>query len=267
MKTFGIIGYPLSHSFSKKYFEDKFLRENISDFEFRVFEMENVLGIRDLIATHPNIVGLSVTIPHKEIILNYLDEIDEGAKKIGAVNCIKISHKNNKPYLSGFNTDTFGFENSLKPLLKNHHKKALILGTGGAAKAVAFTLDKLGIEYLFITRKPTGCKHIRYSILHEGILNEHTLIINTTPLGMFPDIDSSPDIPYQFLSEKHLLFDLTYNPTETLFLKKGKEKGATIKNGLEMLHLQAEKAYGIWNPTVLWTSPPQGRNLSKKQNT
>ncbi len=246
MRTFGIIGFPLSHSFSKKYFDDKFLKENIPDSEFRVFEMENVLGIKDFIANHPNLYGLSVTIPHKEIILNYLDEIDEDAKNIGAVNCIKISQKNNKPFLSGFNTDTYGFENSLKPLLKPHHKKALILGTGGAAKAVAFTLDKLGIDYLFITRKPTGCKHIRYSILHEGILNDHSLIINTTPLGMFPNIDSFPDIPYQFISDKHLLFDLTYNPEETLFLKKGKEKGASIKNGLKMLHLQADRAYGIW---------------------
>ena len=250
MKTFGIIGYPLSHSFSKKYFDDKFLRESISDAEFHVFEMETVFGIRGFIAERPNLKGLSVTIPFKEIILNYLDETDEDAKKIGAVNCIKISQKNNKPFLSGYNTDTFGFRNSLKPLLKTHHKKALILGTGGAAKAVAFTLDKLGIDYLFITRKPTGCKHIRYSILHEGILNEHTLIINTTPLGMYPDIDSCPDIPYQFISEKHLLFDLTYNPSESLFLKKGKEKGASIKNGLEMLHLQADRAYGIWNPSV-----------------
>ena len=247
MKTFGIIGYPLSHSFSKKYFDDKFLRENISGSEFHAFEMEMVLGIRDFIAERPSLKGLSVTIPFKETILNFLDEIDEDAKKIGAVNCIRISKKNNKPFLSGFNTDTYGFENSLKPLLKTHHKKALILGTGGAAKAVAFTLDKLRIDYLFITRKPTGCKHIRYSILHEGILNEHTLIINTTPLGMYPDIDSCPDIPYQFISEKHLLFDLTYNPCESLFLKKGKEKGASIKNGLEMLHLQADRAYGIWN--------------------
>jgi len=246
MKTYGIIGFPLSHSFSKKYFDNKFLKENIFGSEFRVFEMENVLGIRGFIASHPNLCGLSVTIPHKEIILNYLDEIDEDAKIIGAVNCIKVSQKNNKPFLSGYNTDTFGFENSLKPILKPHHKKALILGTGGAAKAVAFTLDKLNIEYLFITRKPTGCKHIRYSILHEGILNEHTLIINTTPLGMFPNIDSCPDIPYQFLSEKHLLFDLTYNPEETLFLKKGKDKGAIIKNGLEMLHLQADRAFEIW---------------------
>ena len=189
MKTYGIIGFPLSHSFSKKYFDDKFLKENIPDSEFLVFEMENVLGIRDFIASQPNLQGLSVTIPFKEIILNYLDEIDEHAKKIGAVNCIKISQKNNKPFLSGYNTDTFGFENSLKPLLKPHHKKALILGTGGAAKAVAFSLDKLGIDYLFITRKPTGCKHIRYSILHERIINEHSLIINTTPLGMFPNIN------------------------------------------------------------------------------
>ena len=249
MNLYGLIGYPLSHSFSKKYFINKFKKENITDVKFKLFEIDNLNNFRNIIAENPDLSGLSVTIPHKQLIMNYLDDIDDTARKIGAVNCIRITRDGKEPILTGFNTDVFGFEKSLAPLLKPYHSKALILGTGGASKAVAFVLDKLGMEYVFISRNPHGCNHIRYQMLNKDILVNHLLIINTSPVGMYPDIKSYPDIPYKHISEKHLLFDLIYNPEETLFLKKGKERGAAVKNGLEMLYLQAEKSWEIWNKT------------------
>src|ERR1051326_1081269 len=238
MKTYGLVGFPLSHSFSQKYFTEKFKKENLADCEFKNFSMQSIGEFPSLLNQNPSLVGLSITIPHKESVIKFLDEIDETAKKIGAVNCIRISDR------KGFNTDAFGFEHSLKPLLKPHHTHALILGTGGASKAVAYILGKSKIKFKYVSMTKGN---ISYSALSRSLIEENTLIINTTPLGMFPDINECPDIPYEYLTPKHLLYDLTYNPEETLFLKKGKEKGAQIKNGLEMLHLQAEEAWRIWN--------------------
>ena len=248
MRTYGLLGFPLSHSFSQKYFLEKFARENISDCEFKNFSIENINNFPDLIKNNPSIRGLSVTIPHKQNVIKFLDSIDESAKEIGAVNCIKRWKTEDGSWKTkGYNTDIFGFENSIKLLLQQHHHKALILGTGGASKAVAFVLKKLKIEFIFVSRNQNQVSSIRYQDLNEEIISSHHLIINTTPLGMFPNINECPDIPYEFISSKHFLYDLTYNPEESLFLKKGKEQGAQIKNGLEMLHQQAEKAWEIWN--------------------
>jgi len=245
MRTFGLIGFPLSHSFSQKYFTEKFQRESISDCEFRNFSIEDIGMLPSIIKNTPTLQGMSVTIPHKQNVIRFLDRVDEAAKKIGAVNCIKISQKpGGSQQLTGYNTDVFGFEKSLKPLLRPHHRKALILGTGGASKAVAFVLDSSGITFKIVSRTKGD---LSYAEMNQKIMEEYSLIINTTPVGMFPDINQCPDIPYEFLSPKHLLYDLTYNPAETLFLKKGKENGTAIKNGLEMLQLQAEKAWEIWN--------------------
>lgn len=243
MRTFGIIGFPLSHSFSQKYFTEKFNTEKISGCKFRNFQIEDINEFPELIKNNSSLNGLSVTTPHKQTVIKYLNEIDPTAKRIGAVNCVKIGEK-----LIGYNTDVYGFEESLKPLLKPH-TKALVLGSGGASKAVEFVLRKLQIEHFIVSRKKNQKKKfiISYSDLTEQIIAAHTLIINTTPLGMFPNINECPDVPYQLLTSKHLLFDLVYNPDETLFLKKGKAKGAQIKNGFEMLQLQADKAWEIWN--------------------
>jgi shikimate dehydrogenase len=245
MRTFGLIGYPLSHSFSQKYFTEKFERENIRDCEFKNFPLKNINSFPELLKNNPALSGLSVTIPHKQRVVEFMNEMDEVARKTGAVNCIRREGEK----LIGFNTDVFGLENSLAPLLKAHHSNALILGTGGGARAVAFVLGKLKMKFLFITRNPKP--EIRnselYSSLTQDLIAEYKLIVNTTPLGMFPGINECPPIPYEHLTEKHLLFDLIYNPEETLFLKKGKERGTQIKNGLEMLHHQAEKAWEIWN--------------------
>jgi shikimate dehydrogenase len=251
MRTFSLIGFPLTHSFSQKYFTEKFKRENIVDCEFKNFSLENLSELPALLKNNPTLYGLSITIPHKQNILKFLDEIDPAAKEIGAVNCIRTSLRGQSPKQShrliGYNTDILGFEQSLKPLLKPYHTKALILGTGGASKAVAYVLKKLKIEFRFVSRTSSDLK---YSDVRQGTIEAHSIIINTTPLGMFPNVNECPDIPYQYLTSQHLLYDLTYNPEESLFLKKGKEKGAQIKNGLEMLHLQAEKAWEIWNASA-----------------
>lgn len=242
MKQLGLIGYPLSHSFSKKYFSDKFLDENIKGFHYDLFPLNDIQKLTRLLKEQPNLLGLNVTIPYKEQVIPFLDEISESAKAIGAVNTIRI--ENGK--LKGFNTDAYGFEESLKVFLKPHHKNALILGTGGAAKAIQYVLEKLDIGYKYVSRTPKA-EQFSYDELNEQIFNKYEIIVNTTPLGMFPKVEQCPAIPYEYLTNQHLLYDLVYNPKETLFLKKGKEKGASIKNGLEMLHLQAEKAWSIWS--------------------
>ncbi|HLG35142.1 MAG TPA: shikimate dehydrogenase [Bacteroidia bacterium] len=251
MKTFGLIGYPLSHSFSQQYFIEKFERENITDCEFKNFPLENINDFPVLLKNNPSLCGLSVTIPHKQSVRRFLDDVDDVARKVGAVNCIKINRKseNGKWKLLGFNTDVYGFEKSLVPLLKTHHERALILGTGGAAQAVARALINLNIDFLFLTREnhPKQLNRHSYSLVHDGYLMEHLIIINATPAGMFPNSNECPPIPYEYLTPQHLLYDLVYNPEETLFLRKGKEKGVLTKNGLEMLQLQAEKAWEIWN--------------------
>jgi shikimate dehydrogenase len=247
MKQFGLIGYPLTHSFSEKYFLEKFRKEKITDVDYKLFPLKHIRLLPELIYKYPSLYGLNVTVPYKESVIPYLDGLDEVAGKICAVNCIKIVKGTNRNQLIGFNTDVLGFEESLKPHLKNWHNNALILGTGGSSKAVAFVLRKFGINFTMVSRKPKMKNSIGYDDLTVSVIQDHLLIINTTPLGMFPNTQSAPQIPYEFLSYQHLLFDLVYNPEHTLFLQKGEMAGAITINGLEMLYIQAEESYKIWN--------------------
>ena len=242
----GLIGYPLSHSFSKKYFSKKFEKEKIDNFHYELFPIERIDLLPALLSKYPNLLGLNVTIPYKQQVLSYLDEIDEEAQKVGAVNTIKIKAGN----LKGYNTDIYGFEISLIKLLATancplNELKALVLGTGGAAKAVAHILEKLEISYQFVSRK-AGKAQLSYEALSPQELRMHRLIVNTTPLGMAPKIETLPKLPYEALTEQHFLYDLVYNPEITKFLKQGFDRKANVINGLEMLHLQAEKAWSIW---------------------
>lgn len=260
MKLYGLIGFPLSHSFSKKYFTEKFEREKIADCRYELFPLEHIRELRLLLHQQTNLCGLNVTIPHKVNILKYLDWIEHDAREAGAVNCIRVISqspvlaafsgevgvKGHDFRLEGFNTDIYGFEMSLKPLLKHRHDEALILGDGGAAKAVKCALYNLGINFKMVTRRAAP-GHILFKDIKPNDIKKHKLIINTTPIGMSPNIDECPPIPYEFITNDHLLYDLVYNPEQTLFLKKGEERGAIIKNGYEMLVLQAEKAWEIWN--------------------
>ncbi len=237
---YGLIGYPLTHSFSPEWFSEKFAAEGI-DAVYKAYPLENIESLNDLLANYP-LKGLNVTIPYKKDVVEFLDHISPAVEKIGAVNCIDI--RNGKRY--GYNTDVIGFERSLTPLLQPQHTKALILGTGGAAQAVKYVLEELGIKHQSISRNKSE-DTLTYEDITEEIIAQHPLIINTTPLGMLPDTDVAPAIPYQALTEKHLLYDLIYNPAETKFLHLGKSHGATIKNGHEMLILQAEASWEIWN--------------------
>ena len=245
METYGLIGYPLEHSFSQKYFTEKFNRENI-DARYLNFPISGIDQFPELLRKHPYLAGLNVTIPYKQEVMKYLDEIDPVARETGAVNVIKINWEKEKPYLKGFNTDIVGFSRSVTPLMKAHHKKALILGTGGASKAVAYALKQMGLLYRFVSRTPKHPSQVSYESLTAEIINDYKVIINTTPLGMSPRTEAFPPIPYQGITEEHLAFDLIYNPQTTLFLKKCAENGAVTKNGLEMLHLQAEAAWEIF---------------------
>ncbi|MCZ4243396.1 shikimate dehydrogenase family protein [Pedobacter punctiformis] len=246
MKTYGLIGYPLSHSFSKKYFTEKFLNEGLHDYQYELYPIENIDSITGLLANYPTLCGLNVTIPHKVNVLQYLNELDEVAEKIGAVNCICIKNHDGENYLKGYNTDAYGFEESLKPLLEPHHTKALVFGDGGATKAIKYVLNKLNIEFITVVRKETPGT-VLYQDLSPEMIRSHTLLINTTPLGMSPNVDTYPDIDYSLLGPEHLAYDIVYNPLETAFMSKAAARGAKIKNGLEMLHQQAEKAWEIWN--------------------
>lgn len=264
MKTYGIIGYPLSHSFSQNFFTEKFAHEKIHDTRYEVYPLQSINDFEALLGNHPTLCGLNVTIPHKVDVIKHLDWLSEEAREIGAVNCIRIVAESpitaafrgevgieGKNFmLEGFNTDAYGFEMSLKPMLKSTHERALILGDGGAAKAVKFILRKHNIPFITVVRKPTpGC--ILYQDLTAEIIESHKIIINTTPLGTSPDVDVCAPIPYQYIGNEHLLYDLIYNPSTTLFLKKGIDQGAAIKNGYEMLVLQAEKSWEIWNSKAL----------------
>jgi len=237
----GLIGYPLSHSFSKKHFTEKFKKEKLIDFAYELFPLENINLLPQLLEKYPNLLGFNITIPYKEQVLKYLDDVDEDALAIGAVNTVKI--KDGK--LTGYNTDVYGFEQSLQPLLSAHHKNALILGTGGASKAVVFVCKKLKINYTFVSRTPSQ-NQLNYSDLSQLVIQNNSIIVNTTPVGTYPNIENSPNIPYHYLTDKHFLYDLVYNPAESEFLKQGKARGAITKNGLEMLFLQAEKAWKLW---------------------
>ena len=240
MKLYGLIGKPLKHSFSKAYFTKKFAEEGLADCRYENFELESIQDLPTLLQQHPQ--GFNVTIPYKKEVLAYLHAANEIVREIGACNCVKVLDGK----LYGYNTDVIGFQQSLQKSLKPHHKKALVLGTGGSSNAIQYALRKLGIGYQFVSRQK-GAGLITYDELDEAMLQEHLLIINTTPVGMFPNIDAAPPIPYTYLSANHLLFDLIYNPEKTLFLQKGEAQGATICNGHEMLILQAEAAWDIWN--------------------
>lgn len=241
---FGLIGKNISYSFSPKYFTEKFSKMGLNDFKYFNFDIPEIEEFPFILYHKEHeFKGLNVTIPYKESIMRYLNEVDDEAKEIGAVNTIKITDDNK---LIGYNTDVYGFQKSIEPLLKLHHKKALILGTGGASKAVGFAFKKMGIEFKFVSRKVSENVFL-YSLLTKEILDEYTIIINCSPVGTHPNVNEAPNIPYQFINEKHLLFDLIYNPAETKFLKEGKSRGATIKNGYDMLELQAEKSWDIWN--------------------
>lgn len=245
MKLFGLIGFPLSHSFSRKYFTEKFVQEGIVDCDYQLFPIEDISLLPQLLQDHPNLQGLNVTIPYKQQVIPYLKHINESAEKIGAVNVIKIVDGQ----LLGFNSDYYGFRESLLNFISGPEGiKALVLGTGGAAKAVKVVLQDLGINYLSVSRKAHE-KGLTYQELERKpeVIAKHQLIINTTPLGMSPAVDTAPPIDYSSLSGNHFLMDLVYNPETTLFMQKGAEVGARVKNGLEMLHLQAEKSWEIWN--------------------
>ncbi len=243
MRLFGLIGYPLSHSFSKKYFTEKFEREGLTDCSFENFSFEAIDDFFTLVKSHPDLEGIAVTIPHKRTVLHFLDDVTGIPEDLPACNCIRI--RDGK--LFGFNTDHIGFEKSILPFLKPHHQHALILGNGGATAAIVFVLKRLNISYDIVSRKLHSDSGLTYKDLDEKIIRRNHIIINTTPLGMYPAINTCPDIPYEFISAEHLLYDLTYNPVKTLFLQKGEERGATIKNGEEMLVLQAEENWRIWN--------------------
>jgi shikimate dehydrogenase len=247
MRKFGLIGYPLSHSFSKKFFTEKFRDEQIAGCEYELYPIPHIQLFAKLISEDPELCGINVTIPYKVQVLPFLNEMDEASTEIGAVNCISITRNESGQRLKGYNTDAYGFEESLKPLLEAHHRKALIFGDGGAAKAIKYVLSKLGISFLVVTRKPSVTS-ILYHEVDEAMLQEYTILINTTPLGMSPNAGTYPEIPYGALNDKHVAYDLVYNPEETLFLKQVKDKGGKTKNGLEMLHLQAIRSWEIWNP-------------------
>lgn len=248
METYGLIGFPLKHSFSARFFNEKFAREKI-DAEYLNFEIADITELRRVILFNPSLRGLNVTIPYKEQVIPFLDERSPEAEEIGAVNVIRVDRQPGEMYtykLTGYNTDYIGFRESLRPLLRGEiHTNALILGTGGASKAVAQALTELQIKWRLVSRTPAGGRY-SYDELTPGIIASHKLIVNASPVGTYPDIDHCPAIPYDALTPDHLLYDLVYNPEETLFLKRGKEAGATTLNGKEMLELQALAAWKIW---------------------
>ena len=244
-QTFGLIGYPLGHSFSRAFFTEKFQREGI-DAEYLNFPIEHVDSLPRIIREHPTLRGLNVTLPHKQAVIPFLDELSPEAERIGAVNVIRISRQNGQTRLKGFNSDVIGFRESLRPLLLPHHRRALVLGTGGASRAVCAGLEQLGLEWTYVSRSPRP-DGLTYDQLSPQTLAEYLVIVNCSPVGMFPHTDECPALPYEALTPRHLLFDLVYNPLETLFMRRGAAQGATVKNGLEMLHLQALTSWDFWN--------------------
>jgi len=248
MKTYGLIGHRLGYSFSRKFFTEKFAAEKLMAYEYVNFELDSINEFPGVFRQGKDICGLNCTIPYKQEIMQFMDEIDPEAAQIGAVNTVKITNQDGKRALKGFNTDAYGFEKSLQSMLEKKHQKALILGTGGASKAIKHVLNKLNISYLSASiEEPLFEKEIRYIQINDELLKEYLIIIHATPIGTFPNVDNCPNIPYQSITSDHVMFDLVYNPEETLFLKKGKTQGAKTKNGLEMLHLQAIRSWEIWN--------------------
>ncbi len=246
MLKYGLIGYPLSHSFSKRFFSAFFENESI-DAEYLNFEISEISLIQDIINENPELSGFNVTIPYKQAIIPFLDSCDSKAAAIQAVNTVKIERSGEKLTLKGFNTDLTGFRDSITPLLQPHHKNALVLGTGGASKAIIAILTELSIPVLVVSREHRPGNSVAYDQLTRQIMEDHTIIVNTTPLGTYPKTEDCPDLPYRFVGKDHLLFDLVYNPPVTSFLQKGIDRGAAVKNGLEMLELQAMAAWRIWN--------------------
>jgi shikimate dehydrogenase len=246
IKKYGLVGRNISHSFSPTYFKNKFIKENISGHIYELYDLDKIDKIRNIVSSDKELSGFNVSIPYKESIVKFIDELDELASSIGAVNCVKI-YRQNGLRLKGFNTDYYGFKQSLKPFLETKHERALILGTGGASKAVGKVLKDLGISLLYVSRFPEEEDQIQWEQVNEWIIKSHLLIVNTTPLGTYPDTASFPHLPYEYITNDHFLYDLVYNPEESVFLKKGKEKEAMTMNGLSMLQLQAEKSWEIWN--------------------
>jgi shikimate dehydrogenase len=243
MRRYGLIGYPLTHSFSEKYFSEKFQREGISDAAYQLYPIDQVSEITGLIETIPNLRGLNVTIPHKENVMRFLDETDEEALAVGAVNCIDIRDGKAK----GYNTDVYGFRMSIKPFLENKFERALVLGTGGSSKAVTHVLKSWNIPYYMVSRTKSTGHSFTWDEVNEDVMRHFKLIINTTPLGMFPNVAESPPLPYDAIGSEHFLYDLVYNPEETKFLFEGKSRGAVTMNGMKMLEWQAIRSWEIWN--------------------
>lgn len=242
MEQYGLIGYPLGHSFSRRFFNEEFFPEHGIEAEYLNFEIPEADGLLEVVRTHPLLRGLNCTIPHKQAIIPLLDEISPEAREIGAVNVIRIRDGR----LKGFNSDIIGFMDSLRPLLRPHHRRALVLGSGGASKAVWAGLLRLGLEPMQVSRK-AGDGVLSYEMLTPEVMADCTVVVNCSPVGMFPRVDECPAIPYELLSERHLLYDLVYNPLDTLFMQRGRERGATVKNGLEMLRLQALASWKFWH--------------------
>lgn len=246
MDTYGLLGYPLGHSFSRNYFGEKFQKEGL-EAEYLNFEIPTIEQVPMILDAHPQLKGMNVTIPYKQQVMPYLNEITPEAQAIGAVNVVRVSHTpTGEIRLKGYNSDVIGFTESLKPLLKPHHTHALILGTGGASKAVHYGLQQLGLNSQWVSRRKESGQ-LTYDELTPELMQQYTVIVNCTPCGMYPKVDTCPDIPYHLLSSQHLLYDLTYNPDVTLFMKKGQAQRAATKNGLEMLILQAEASWRFWH--------------------
>ena len=245
MDKYGLIGYPLGHSFSRDFFNEKFRNEGI-DAEYVNFEIPDISRFPEILTENPDLRGLNVTIPYKEKIISYMDTLSEEARQIGAVNVVRVSERKGQTYLKGFNSDVIGFTRSIEPLLEPKHKKALILGTGGASRAIRYGLEQLGLEYRLVSRTPREGVW-SYNQLTPETMQEYTVIVNCTPVGMYPHPDACPPLPYEAIGHDHLLYDLVYNPEETLFLRKGRGQGAIIKNGLEMLLLQAYAGWEFWH--------------------
>ncbi len=247
MNQYGLIGKNLTHSFSPEYFKQKFQKLKI-DAEYKIYDIDDIEEFPDIIASNPSLIGLNVTIPYKRSLGSFMNSIDNSVNITGSINTIKIDNIKGKKVLSGYNTDVIGLEKTIKPIVKkNPGIKAMILGTGASANSVAYVLRKLGVLFFFVSRQPSKLLHSHYSWLQKSDFKLHNLIINTTPVGMFPDFQNSPQIPYEFITKDHILFDLIYNPNETLFLKKGRKIGARGINGNEMLKIQADASWNIWN--------------------
>lgn len=244
MDTYGLIGYPLGHSFSRGYFTDFFAQQGI-DAEYKNFELPRIELLTNVLKSEPTLRGFNVTIPYKQQVFSYLNELDDAARAIGAVNVVKVIHHDGEVYLKGYNTDHIGFADSIRPFIQPHHTHALILGTGGASKAVCYALRQMGLDTRFVSRTAREGV-ITYDELTPELMAQHTVIVNTTPLGMHPNVDECPPLNYSQISKRYLLYDVIYNPEETLFLRRGAEQGATICNGMEMLIGQAKAAWHIW---------------------